>query len=591
MAQLLQDEGFEVWHIHLDSSETGTPPLAANAVCLAGQLNEIRRLRSPRRTILVGHSMGGLVARAYLEDDALYQGGVDTVITLGAPHGGIPADLPLALLTFMNLDQFGGCDRQPALCELTTSGIGLFAGRYPSRREGVRYLAVGGALDDGSAGWLGRLLGAWIPGADDAVVPSASAASLAGARTYKPAEGHTPGSSSLPIARVSYFGPFDGRRTSLTDCVLPFLTGRACEGASLQEKGHAGGGPGPGAVPISSDAPGQEPPAWEVGVARSPVELIELSAGEVATRTIRTDSATLIGVRWDRPGTRLQVAPPAQIEFGELGASALIEGAPGGRVTLELAAPPDGPVRAGLVTVWRDGARLAALDVPPDTAPGTNVPVTMTVPGLAPVSVEARLARPDGAVVTSDLSERPDGLWVGLLPSGVTPGVGLVTASASDASGFQLAASSDVRIGSRRLSLTGRYAARPAEPDARGRYGSLAVEIGLTASEPGPCGVSFALTEPLAGGATLAHGAGTCAATSGSFTATIRVDGSVLRRAPAGPWRVARIVVEDLSPHGAVLADSDPEGFLTPPFDAGRFGPPWRALLPAALVPVRVQGE
>jgi hypothetical protein len=158
-----------------------------------------------------------------------------------------------------------------------------------------------------------------------------------------------------------------------------------------------------------------------------------------------------------------------------------------------------------------------------------------------------------------------------------------------DAGGAELAASSSVRIGSDRLVITGRYEARPDGPDELGRFASLAIDIGLSALAPGPCAVSLKVVEPDTGAA-IAPGGATCSAPTGAFTATVRIDGLLLRGRTA-PWRIADVMVEDLTAHGAVLADMDQHGFLTRALDAGLFGPPWRALVPAALVPVRVARE
>ena len=59
-----------------------------------------RRLAS--RYILIGHSMGGVVSREYVQGD-FYNGDVDKIITLDSPHEGTGAlNMQLGLLLFCN---------------------------------------------------------------------------------------------------------------------------------------------------------------------------------------------------------------------------------------------------------------------------------------------------------------------------------------------------------------------------------------------------------------------------------------------------------------------------------------------------------
>ena len=57
---------------------------------LREKINEVKAICECDKVDLVGHSMGGLVARAYIEGDN-YQGDVDQVIFLATPHRGAPS--------------------------------------------------------------------------------------------------------------------------------------------------------------------------------------------------------------------------------------------------------------------------------------------------------------------------------------------------------------------------------------------------------------------------------------------------------------------------------------------------------------------
>jgi pimeloyl-ACP methyl ester carboxylesterase len=55
---------------------------------VAGQLSAQLRRIGPQPVVIVGHSMGGLVARAVVEDQALDPGNVRTLILIGVPNSG-----------------------------------------------------------------------------------------------------------------------------------------------------------------------------------------------------------------------------------------------------------------------------------------------------------------------------------------------------------------------------------------------------------------------------------------------------------------------------------------------------------------------
>jgi triacylglycerol esterase/lipase EstA (alpha/beta hydrolase family) len=66
-----------------------TPPLAriaGYAPQVARAMDEILAATGARQVVLIGHSMGGLVCRAYI--DQFGTGKVAHIITLGTPHGG-----------------------------------------------------------------------------------------------------------------------------------------------------------------------------------------------------------------------------------------------------------------------------------------------------------------------------------------------------------------------------------------------------------------------------------------------------------------------------------------------------------------------
>ena len=140
------------------------------------------------KVILVAHSMGGLVSRAYLES-SFYRDDVVALFTLGTPHIGVPVDvlgawvetISLGLIT---LDDY--CVAQPVVCQFADdesagnfpagfTGIETFNANHNQRADGVYYHLLGGDANFDDRGWFGSAMDAIISGPDDGIVPLASA--------------------------------------------------------------------------------------------------------------------------------------------------------------------------------------------------------------------------------------------------------------------------------------------------------------------------------------------------------------------------------------------------------------------------------
>ncbi|HWU88833.1 MAG TPA: alpha/beta fold hydrolase [Kofleriaceae bacterium] len=129
-AALEQSGRYVVAH-DLETSLLWTPPLEVNAKHVQSWIKEAKEVTGRQQVVLYGHSMGGLVARAYLEGSD-YDGDVSQFFTAGTPHWGIPAILN------------SGClPNQPAVCEMTAVGMKLF-NLFHWKRRGVDYHEIGG---------------------------------------------------------------------------------------------------------------------------------------------------------------------------------------------------------------------------------------------------------------------------------------------------------------------------------------------------------------------------------------------------------------------------------------------------------------
>lgn len=189
-----------------------TPPLRVNALKVRDWVKEARHQTGKDKVILYGQSMGGLVARAYVEGPH-YAGDVSQLFAFGAPHKGAPlVSFPACLIE--TLYQYGG----GALCDMTPFGMAVFNSVMP-QRKGVDYHLIGGdapfwkwqrrcvkiwffklctavyAPDHDFRNGTGWWLGALISGKDDGFIQTRSALGMPGSNIdrYITREIHTKG--------------------------------------------------------------------------------------------------------------------------------------------------------------------------------------------------------------------------------------------------------------------------------------------------------------------------------------------------------------------------------------------------------------
>lgn len=151
MSQLLEKSGYQVGYFSYPSDE----PIVQSAQLLEQQMVALRKAFGTLRVDLIGHSMGGLVCRAYVEGDR-YAGGVEHLILIAPPNQGsnwasyrllaeahehyvLWRDNPDWNWTWMITDGLGeaGSDLRP-------DSEFLDALNNRPRREGVRYTIIAG---------------------------------------------------------------------------------------------------------------------------------------------------------------------------------------------------------------------------------------------------------------------------------------------------------------------------------------------------------------------------------------------------------------------------------------------------------------
>jgi len=123
--------GYAAFYAELETSLGWTPPFATNVSHVTSAISDAKYQTGQSKVILFGHSMGGLVARTYLESSR-YNNDVSQYFSFGSPHLGTPAIVNLACLP-----------NQPGVCEMTPGGMALFNLTH-WKRSGVDYHEVGG---------------------------------------------------------------------------------------------------------------------------------------------------------------------------------------------------------------------------------------------------------------------------------------------------------------------------------------------------------------------------------------------------------------------------------------------------------------
>jgi pimeloyl-ACP methyl ester carboxylesterase len=187
---------YAVTFAHLDTTRCYTPRIHENARHIVRALDAAGA--SPtNRAIIIAHSMGGLVTRAYVEDPAQYRGDVAEIFTFGTPHLGINYTTKWLGL-FMGPQLMNIYDivslKQRALDDFQRSEAESF-NRVRRRTNGVTYHLISGNLAPSEAAGSAKILGfAFGDMPNDGLVPSISGLGLDGdIDRYETSEAHAPG--------------------------------------------------------------------------------------------------------------------------------------------------------------------------------------------------------------------------------------------------------------------------------------------------------------------------------------------------------------------------------------------------------------
>lgn len=575
LADWLVEAGYEVWSAHLDSGPFYTASLLQNAYCLRDQITRVSPRDSNGKVILIAHSMGGLVARAYLEDSNLYRGNVEKIITLGTPHQGIPWAPLATFVDRLNLVVQLDCNSQAAVCEFT-SGIQDFNNSHNSRRTGVDYYQVGGDLSFWDATLKGKLLGALIHGPDDGIVPLNSSTGLNDVlQTLQTSESH----ASI-LGPTSYFTPPGGDRFSLSfvGCIGPVLGGNrfGCLGSPQQAKT-------PSATLTEPDMN-----------AYIPVDEGQLSPGVEITKSLVLDenSPTLFFSTWspDKPVFTLvtpngqQIDPtyaqthPEEVEFlsTDYGAGYSFISADSGEWIMSLDMPNTGSAISYTLSAVTQSQVTLDSGVQQDWyRPGDEAQISARLSGVASgAQVTATMQFPNGNVITLPLNEGNSNVFVAqyILPD--IPGFVQVTflaqGTSSTSTHFIRETRGIFQIAGHSAQLLNTYSETPVpNPFSNNFYSGLEIAADVNVINDGIYGLTADLTTNT--GQVIAHAAINQPLREGDRKLILTFSGEQIAAMDIdGPYYLTNLALFDLS--GAALKlDQADFAYTTAPYSASQF--------------------
>ena len=587
MARWLKEDGFDVWVAHYDTGLLGTPSLEKNAECLKDQIAYVRQqVTGAQQVILVAHSMGGLVSRAYIEGpDYQYRNDVQALITLGSPHAGIPYGWLKFLFGPMLLPSV--CKGHEGLCQLEKGRMEEWNQEHGPKSQEVAplYYLIGG---DKSDSFLGRNLRRWADPNDGIIGTRSAQAGTDGnpaiqgnvKERYQTYETHSKG-----VGYPSYFQPPTGQLHSQSyQCiqnVILDMSNPCAEPSAVAMLAQAV----PSLTEYTSDMRGH------------------LNTGEIAEHTLQVDAdgASLFYLSWGTGTLGITLTNPVGTVIDPAYAAAHTDvvtytTSPGSEMTPPFAAYAftttvpgsyTATITAGDVGITgTDYLLLAAMETTRALSVtldsnhyqiGDTAVLTATLEGagggIAGATVQATFSRSDAITDTLTLTDQGDGIYRGTYAIPNAPGYLhlRVTAEGSDA-GTQFNRQVDrlLTVASQAVQLTGTYADRADDADGNGRYETLTVDVEVLAAGAGDFIFSANLVTDE--DQFVAHVITQTALITGTQSVPLRFDGELIHDGGRdGPFMVTNLLISDLQNAGipSVMAD---DVWTTAAYDHTQFG-------------------
>ena len=590
LEEWLRNDGYDVHCAHPFASSDFAPPLPVNARKLAADIAEIKSRTGADRVIIIAHSLGGIIARAYIES-SLYQDDVVWLYVLGSPNGG--SWLASQGMVFICFDVY----RHGALCEITIEGMETFNSlHWPRRPQGLPYRFIAGTGQNRT--WWGKVLGWLIPGPDDATISVASVHALDGDALVKYT---SPETHSSGVGEPSYFDPDSGSQ-SYRECIGPELSGT---GACLQR-----------VLSASEMAAEAEP------ILNSPIASFTgvITTGYAISHTVSVDTSVAgsFNLFWMTGTLSFSLTTPtgtvidpvyaqtnADVEYGQApitdsitaAATYYIANTIPGTWTLTVSGVDTGAegVLYGANVVVESDILLSTDSARDLYTIGDTVVATASLTaggsGVSGATVQAAIHRPDGIAEIIPLYDDGahndgavgDGLYGGSYTVAVS-GYHIFRASAEgtvDDEPFNREAQGILIVASEAASLSGSYTDYPVDEDGDGRYEWLALDVGIDTNRAG----DYTLSAQLVGddSSFVSHVLTYTTFTTGTQTVTVYFDGEdILKSSVDGPYTVTEVYLMDDS-GASIPTDIEMNVWTTAAYDHRQFGTLEKIYLPLVL--------
>ncbi|HEX8919380.1 MAG TPA: hypothetical protein VF898_12810, partial [Chloroflexota bacterium] len=551
-------DGWDLWIAHW---RTGPMPLEQtlsfeyNATCLANEIATVKEKTKATQVILVTHSMGGLVSRAYLHSSTYAtRRDVKTLITMGSPHTGIAVTILKYLLFGQYTVDF--CKYNPGFCEVDP----LYMLYFNTFKDTItpNYYLIGGDKNYGPIGWL-----VWLTdGTNDGLVGLNSAL------------GRMPWGSDVlgrPAGRYetdeTHIDPW-GRSYFKPDMLSLYSSAYKC----IRE--IIGGAPGSNCK--APKAP-QQATAGTADLNLTPLEQGHILTGETKTFSVTVDTTgqSNFGLTWPSDTLSLALVDPNGLTIDAAYAAAhpslltLETGAAGngspawvtysftntipGNWTLKIDAPNAGANGVDFLALTALSSSRS-LTVSAGSSPfkiGASAVLSATLQsgtsGITGATVTVDIARPDNITDTVSLADQGNGLYQSnyVIPNAPGNLQASFTAGGTDnGTPFSRQALALLTVMPETATLAGQYASRPVDENGDKIPEALLVDVGVTTTAPGNYDVTADLQ---AGGKVVAQSENLLVSATGMQTVTLRFDGADIWRSRAnGPYTLTNLRIQDL---------------------------------------------
>lgn len=554
---------YDVFYAQLVSNSCYTPSLDDNIPYLMAAIDKAKAATGKSKVILIAHSMGGLVARAYIEGPN-YRDDVETFFTFGSPHLGTP---PAVLAYVANVPILGSyCqDYQHAVCDFSTLGMIPFNWKY-HKNDDVTYHVISGDAPFWSRSPMGMATDVLIDGPDDGIVPTNSgrAILLGSFDRWITDEVHGPGGDGF--GPHTYFIRDGGISTSYTDCIKKVLV----DGASNC-----------GSVGVMSPTAEDAIPSL---AQRTQLESGMLLSGQTATYNLPLEGgATLFSAQWQNGTLAFTLVDPGGQTIDKNyaaenpGLVAYTEDTNAATYYAPAAAAGTWQMKLQAVSVPAEGASFSAFSAFDSSVtlsgtvdknwytPGTNATITTALGGSpSSATVTANVIRADG--VSDPLTFLPigNGQYQATYHVPNVPGYAevqfSVTGTTASSLPFEQSTNAVFQISPDTFTLNNTYADIPVPYPGLSAYQFLDVAVGIDAAINGKVGLSADLADE--SGNFVAHTLTIQDVTAGEPTLTLRFDGAdIFASHHNGPYTLTNVLVTD--ENGATLVTQQAEAVYT----------------------------